>query len=128
MDTQLKCGLQVKLEEIAGILSKSINRYNTPGVLSGISGLALFMFYYSRFTGIAKYAYYGIFALKKAIDMIDAGYSYHTYCIGITGLAWVCEHLVRHKFLEQSDISFVGIADYVYILVKCYIDYQLVIS
>jgi lantibiotic modifying enzyme len=108
METQLKHKLQEKLEEIADIASKSICIYDAPGVLSGVSGIALFMFYYSRFAGIEKYADYGRQALKKAIDLIDGGFISHTYCIGISGLTWTCEHLARHGFIRQKEASFVN--------------------
>ncbi|MDR1120268.1 MAG: lanthionine synthetase C family protein [Dysgonamonadaceae bacterium] len=104
----MKSKLQSKLEEIAGILCKSQDKFDNPGVLSGISGLALFMFYWSRFTGDSKYTDIGRDALAKAVEMINNGYSLHTYCSGISGLAWTCEHLIRHRFIDGEDISFLN--------------------
>jgi len=40
-----------KLEEIAEILNDSTDKFDCPSILAGISGLALFMYYYARFTG-----------------------------------------------------------------------------
>ena len=104
----LKYRLQSKLKEIASILCDSTDQFDSPGVLAGLSGLALFMFYYSRFTGNGKYAEVGEQALEKAVDMINNGYTFHTYCSGISGLAWTCEHLERYKFIDREGISFIS--------------------
>lgn len=105
-DQELKNKLQTKLEEIADILCCSMDRFNNPGVLAGVSGFALFMFYYSKFTQDSKYAEIGERALEKAVDMINNGYQLHTYCSGISGMAWTFEHLARHGFIERENILF----------------------
>jgi lantibiotic modifying enzyme len=96
------------LEEIASILCDSADQFDSPGVLAGVSGLALFMFYYARFTGDSKYAEVGTKALEKAVEMINDGYKLHTFCSGISGLAWTCEHLERYKFIDREGISFIN--------------------
>ena len=108
MENELNYKLQSKLEEIASILCDSTDKFDSPGVLAGVSGLALFMFYYSRFTGDGKYAEVGEQALGKAVEMINDGYKPHTFCTGISGLAWTCEHLERYKFIDREGISFLN--------------------
>ena len=102
MEKELEYKLQSKLEDIASVLWDSTDKFENPGVLAGVSGLALFMFYYVRFTGDGKYAEVGAKALEKAVEMVNDGYTFHTYCSGISGLAWTCEHLERYKFTQVS--------------------------
>jgi len=110
-DKELKIRLKGKLEEIAGILCDSTDKFNSPGILAGVSGLALFMFYYSRFTGDSKYAAVGEQALEKAVEMINNGFTNHTFCSGISGLAWTCEHLEQNGFIDRAYISFLNDLD-----------------
>jgi hypothetical protein len=74
----------------------------------GVSGKVLFMFYYSRYTNNPKYADIGEQTLVRALEIINNNYIYHTYCGGISGFAWTCEHLARHGFVESKDIRFLG--------------------
>ena len=98
--------MQSKLDEIANVLCDSADKFDNLGVLSGISGLALFMFYYSRLSGGLRYAEVGEQALEKSVDMINNGFRVHTFYSGISGMAWTFEHLERHGFLEQGISSF----------------------
>ena len=104
-EKELRDRMKRKLEEIAEILCDSTDKFDCPGVLAGVSGLALFMYYYSRFTGESKYAEIGEQALEKAVEMINNGYKYHTFCAGISGLAWTCEHLEQNGFIDRDYIS-----------------------
>jgi lantibiotic modifying enzyme len=105
---QLKSLLQSKIEQIANILIDPEVDDNTPGVLAGVSGKALFMFYYSLYTGNSKYADIGEQALAQALEIINNNYPYHSYCNGISGFAWACEHLAQHGFIESKDIAFLN--------------------
>jgi len=104
-EIDLKIKMRRKLEEIVEILYDSSDKFENPGVLAGISGLALFMYYYARYTGESKYDEIGEHALEKAVDMINNGFNTHTYCSGISGLAWTFEHLAMHKFIERNSFS-----------------------
>jgi len=105
LEKDLKDIMQRKLDEIAGILCDSKDKFDSPGVLAGISGLTLFMYYYSRFTGDSKYAEVGEQALERAVEMINNGYKYHAFCSGISGLAWTCEHLEQNGFIDRDFIA-----------------------
>jgi lantibiotic modifying enzyme len=104
----IKCLLQSKVEHIANILIDPAIEFNGIGPLAGVSGKALFMFYYSRYTGNSIYADIGEQALARALEIINNDYLYRTYCTGISGFAWTCEHLVRHGFIESEDIAFLN--------------------
>jgi len=103
----LKIELEKKLEEIAVILCDSIDEFENPGVLAGVSGLALFMYYYSRYTNEQKYKEIGMQALEKAVDMLNNGYNLPNFCNGISGFTWTCKHLEKNGFVDTKTISFV---------------------
>jgi len=107
IDQVLNHKLHKKLHEIANILCNSLHIFNNPGVLAGVSGLALFMYYYSRFTGDSKYAEVGEKALERAVDMINEGFTDHSFCSGLSGFVWTCEHLERYKFIDRESIAFI---------------------
>lgn len=95
-----------KLEEIANVLVNSFNRYDNNGILAGYSGLALFMFYYSRFSNDSEYLKYGNLSLEKAVDIINEANFKPTYCSGISGLGWTCYHLSKCNFINLNDVKF----------------------
>jgi lantibiotic modifying enzyme len=105
-DNELKYRLEEKLQEIAVILCRSLNKFDCNGVLAGNAGLALFMYYYSKYTNNSKYAEIGREVLSDAVDIINKGYFNHTFCSGISGLAWTCEHLAKHEFIDYNEITF----------------------
>ena len=102
---QLKNRLQSKIEEIANTLSIYNAELDAPGVLGGMSGKALFMFYYSRYSGDTKFADIGEQALLRALEIINSGYASLNYYGGISGFAWTCEHLVRQGFIDSDSID-----------------------
>ena len=103
--------MQRKLEEIARILCDSTDKIDNIGVLSGVSGLVLFMYYYSRYTDNSKYAEVGEQILEKAVEMINNGFTLHTFCSGIGGLAWTCEHLEQNGFIDRETFSFLNVLE-----------------
>jgi lantibiotic modifying enzyme len=105
-DSDLKYKLEQKLQDIAIILCDSKDKFDCNGVLAGNAGLALFMYYYSRYTNSTKYAEIGREVLFDAVDIINKRYFNHTFCSGISGLAWTCEHLAKHEFIDYDEIIF----------------------
>ncbi|UGU15812.1 lanthionine synthetase C family protein [Sinomicrobium kalidii] len=89
-----------KLEEISKVLEKEYPGTEDVGVLSGISGMALFAFYYSRFTGKERYADLGSEILSLVFERINNGYTMHTFCAGIPGALWSMELLREEGFID----------------------------
>jgi lantibiotic modifying enzyme len=122
-DSELKYKLGEKLQKIAEILCCSLNKFDCNGILAGNSGLILFMYYYSRYTNNLKYAKIGRQSLYKAIDIINKQDFTYTYCSGMSGLAWTCEHLAKYEFIDYNDIYFFkNIASY--LLLKMQVDFN----
>ena len=95
---------KVKQEAILTEISKNIhfqykNKSNI-GLLSGISGCAIFQFYYSKYTNVDTYSEMGIEIITHCIDEINKGYSIPTYADGIAGTGWAIQHLNNNGFID----------------------------
>ncbi|NER12568.1 hypothetical protein GWK08_03880 [Leptobacterium flavescens] len=95
--------LEEKLNEISGILQKEFKTEKDVGVLAGISGIALFHFYYSKYLDIDTQADIGINILEEIIERINNGYQFPTFCSGIAGAGWVFEHLLEEDFMDSEN-------------------------
>ncbi|MDH7446918.1 lanthionine synthetase C family protein [Aquimarina sp. 2201CG14-23] len=107
-----------KLEEINQIIDQSKYEENNIGVLSGLSGIALFKFYYNKFLNNNDHDL-GSMLLEQSIASINQGYDYGTYCSGIAGLGWVMDHLEKEEFIEVNlDDLFCDLDEYLFDLMK----------
>lgn len=98
-----KAALELKLKEISEILDTEAIKNRQIGVLSGISGIALFNFYYSKYLDVDTYADKGVELLNESVNRINEGYQFPTYCTGIAGAAWVFDHLVEEDFMDAEN-------------------------
>ncbi|WP_299894168.1 lanthionine synthetase C family protein [uncultured Aquimarina sp.] len=89
-----------KLEKISAILSENYTDNQHVGVLSGISGIALFQFYYAKFTENDAHADVGVDMISTVIEKINQGYSFPTFCTGIAGAGWTIELLDDEGFID----------------------------
>lgn len=92
--------LEKKLKEIDKIIRSQYKNENNLGILSGLSGISLFQFYYSKYLDVNKHADVGVEIITSCIHKINGGYSYPTYCNGIAGTGWVLDHLQQEGFIE----------------------------
>jgi len=92
--------LKEKLKEIDLVIKDHYNESTDIGVLSGISGIALFQFYYAKYTGEEIHADLGAAMLSEVIEKINEGYSFPTFCAGIAGGAWAIEHATEEGFID----------------------------
>lgn len=107
--------LQEKLVTISNIVDAEYTKHEHLGVLAGLSGMALFKFYYSKFLDTGTHADTGLAILTQCIAHINNGYAMPTYCSGIAGMGWVMEHLKEQDFIEiDNDDQLTGIDDYLY--------------
>lgn len=107
----LETAIEKKLTEIVQCLDTVEESKETISLLGGKAGIALFYFYYSRFKNEEKYFNHGYNLLSETFDAINDGFSYHTYCGGIGGVAWTVEHLVQQGFLEANTEEIIGELD-----------------
>lgn len=101
MDKQL---FHNKLKKINQILKEKYEESDQTGVLAGMSGIALFHFYYAKYTDTDEFADTGVDILTDCIDRINNGYGFPTYCSGLAGTGWVLDHLEQQDFMDaESD-------------------------
>ena len=98
--------LTQKLAEINDVLAQKAEENKEVGVLSGISGISLFQFYYSKFLEDDSIADLGAESITKSVEYINNGFNYPTFCAGIAGACWVLEILKEEEFVELEEDIF----------------------
>ncbi len=105
--------LKKKLIEIDLSLRSNYKNNSNIGVLSGISGVALFQFYYSKYIQQEVNADLGAEIVSEIIEKINEGYNFPTFCAGIAGGAWAIQHLKEEEFIDIDDDELLsGLDDY----------------
>lgn len=98
--------LEEKLDEIANILMNKTttaeDKKNGVGLIGGITGEAIFLFYYAKYKQDMKYYDKALELLTDTFDAINEGFSYHTFAAGLAGVGWAVEHLVQYDFIEAD--------------------------
>lgn len=92
--------LEKKLEEIYAVTAMHYSNNQNVGVLSGLSGIALFPFYYSKYKANNDYAELGETILSTCIDKVNDGFAVATFCSGLAGMCWTIEHLHENDMVE----------------------------
>ncbi len=92
-----------KLKEISKVLDDKTFENKEVGVLSGVSGIALFQFYYAKFLDDDTHSDKGVETITKAVELINEGFTYPTFCTGIAGACWTLEILKEEEFVELED-------------------------
>ncbi|GAB5525239.1 MAG: hypothetical protein Roseis2KO_31110 [Roseivirga sp.] len=114
-----KIDLEDKLDEIVAVLESKYQECEQVGVLAGTSGISLFFFYYARHSQNNKYAKIANRILEDSLNRIDQGYSFPTYCTGISGFGWALEHLSEEGFLEiDNDELLPDLETYLYLKMR----------
>ncbi|MFB9079123.1 lanthionine synthetase C family protein [Flavobacterium procerum] len=91
--------LNSKLLEINETLKKQYESEDL-GVLTGLTGHALFHFYYSRFSNTEEPSEIGVKIIAECFEKINQNYEISTYCSGIASFGWVLEHLYLENFID----------------------------
>lgn len=92
-----------KLEEINADIDNNYKFYEQGGLLAGLSGIALFKFYYGKFTDNPIHNEIGTQILVKCLDIINNGFNLSTYCGGLAGIGWAFDHLQQYGFIENDN-------------------------
>ncbi|MBQ4803091.1 lanthionine synthetase C family protein [Aquimarina sp. MMG015] len=114
--------LENKLDEIADCLLHLDDDNVEIGALTGISGNAMFHFYYADYKSDDKHREKGSQIIKEVFNRIEKGYSYPTFCDGIAGALWVLELLKEEHFVElEEDIITKDVDEYLFDKMKAFI-------
>ncbi len=89
----LKIKLTKKLDEIGSFLLDHHTYKTDIGALGGISGIALFHFYFAKHSGNEAHTKKGNDIIFEVFNRIENGYSYPTFCDGVAGACWTLEFL-----------------------------------
>jgi hypothetical protein len=97
-----------KLEEISKCLIEKNDLSGSQGALAGEPGIALFLFYYSKFSQNDTFSDKGLEILEKSVEIINSGYNLTSFCSGISGTAWVFDHLESKNLLDIDNDEFLS--------------------
>lgn len=99
IDSSIKSYLTEVLNFIAFNVKANINCVHAMGLLSGKTGIAIFLFHYSRFTDNAEYAVLADNLINNIYDSIDKD-SPIDYADGLAGFGFTIEYLVKECFIK----------------------------
>lgn len=102
MDDKQKNALTGKLNEIVEALQKEANAVESAGLMGGKIGIAPFFFYYALYTQKEEYFDIGFDLIADTFDLINEGFSYHTFAGGLAGVGWMIMHLVQADILDMD--------------------------
>ena len=90
-----------KLKNIYELLIIKYKDEENVGVLGGLGGIAMFIFYYSKIMDNDEdIKNEGLKVLERAISMINNGYQNPPFSVGIAGFVWTLDHLEKEGFVE----------------------------
>jgi lantibiotic modifying enzyme len=93
--------IKEKLSQIAEFTIEKLETHGkSAGLMGGKSGVALFLFYYGKYTMEEKYADLGIDELAKIFDIVENEQCIHTFAGGLAGVGWTIEHLAKYDFID----------------------------
>lgn len=96
--------LQNVLDDIYhSLLKVNTDEEDSVGLFGGLSGLALFYFYYGRYRKNEAASEKAVQILDRIFDLISEGDIISTFSNGIAGLSWLIAHLKKEKFIETDD-------------------------
>lgn len=87
------------INQIANTLFINYQYIESPGLVNGQMGLALFFYHYSRYNELPRYADLADDLLDSVNDKIRSHYSYD-FSNGISGIGWGLNYLRKKQFIE----------------------------
>tara|TARA_R110002012_G_scaffold308002_3_gene513925 strand:+ start:2108 stop:3406 length:1299 start_codon:yes stop_codon:yes gene_type:complete len=85
---------------ISIITEKEYKEVSNIGVLSGLSGIAIFQFHYADFFKSSFNAEIGAEIITRCIEKINNGYQEPSYCEGLSGFGWSVQYLSKNGLIE----------------------------
>lgn len=103
-DYQLKGKLELKIKEIAEVLiNLPDSEVESISLMSGKTGIALFLYYYARFIESEKYFDHATRLLKNIFDEINDGKVYHSFAGGIAGIGFTINNLSANDLIVSDN-------------------------
>lgn len=95
-----KYELYSTLKQFSEYLAKDALNNPNIGVLGGLAGYSIFQFRCYKMFNDNVYLDRGIKALEIAMDRINNGYQFPTYCNGICGFSWAVQYLYNKEYVS----------------------------
>jgi lantibiotic biosynthesis protein len=93
------------LQEISVALDDYTEQENSPGLLGGYTGCALFYAYYYHLTGKKKHLKKVHSLLLKSIEALSEVALLPSHCNGISGIVWCIQHLIQAGFASDEGME-----------------------
>ena len=93
------------LREINSQLTSTEIKNKNASLMSGNSGMLLFLYYYKNYVGDSSDVKYCEQTIETIFDSINNGYSYPTFAGGLSGICWTFQHLINKGFLNKDLIE-----------------------
>ncbi|HPR73871.1 MAG TPA: hypothetical protein PLX41_09445 [Bacteroidales bacterium] len=88
-----------RLRRIANFLLLNASYIDNLGLINGKMGIAIFFYYYSRYTQNKIFEGYAGELIDEIYEEINVNTPVN-FSDGLTGIGWGIEYLVKHKFIE----------------------------
>ncbi len=98
------------LSRVAHVLLVNGGFVQSPGLLRGKMGIALFLFHYGRFSGREAFAAAASELMEDILSQTDQG-SPVDYAEGLAGFGTAVEYLIREQFIEPESGSVLSAVD-----------------
>lgn len=109
MEFQNREFLTIKLKEIYKFLKETDSTMNPNiGTISGLSGIAIFYFYYGKYFNNPESSEEGKNLISHCVNKINSGYLNPSYCYGIPGFGWALDHLSQFNFIDTNTDDFLN--------------------
>ncbi|MCD4681213.1 MAG: lanthionine synthetase C family protein [Bacteroidales bacterium] len=100
----MKRKLESKTSEIADVLLKMpLENIESISLMSGKTGIALFLFYYAKASGEERYYHHAVRLISQVFDEINSGKTYYSFAGGLSGIGWTVRHLSRKNLFTTDD-------------------------
>lgn len=73
-----------------------------PGLMSGRTGIALFLAHYGRFTGDDAFTEKAFSLFSEIFSAVNGGFHQPDFDSGLAGIGWAIEHVVRSGFFQAD--------------------------
>ncbi len=97
--TEVKPSLEASLQRIASAIEE-YSREEKGGLLTGLSGMSLFMAYYGRYSHQVRYRRMAEEMLEQAFDSVQRQWHPVSLCSGVPGILWSADHLQQQGLID----------------------------
>lgn len=95
--------IEYHLDKISDLCMKKIRDFEKIGLHTGLSGISVFLFHYSKYARSRKHEEAAIYCLNKVIQCVSSSNQLPNFCSGIAGACCGLMYLDQKKLVEVDD-------------------------